>query len=531
MTSHSSIRRWWRLSSLFLGLLLAVTPVFADSVKLKSGETLEGRITYEGSDFIKLEVAVSATIKDTKVIPRTDIAEIVKEAPDVVALGDLQKKLPAPSLLSAQAYRDMIEAGPKRFLTEFPNSNFKDEVEKILADLNEELDKVERGFLKVEGEWISPQDRKQFKAVTDSRVRAVSFQRKIAQRDYLGALRDYEVLEERYFGTPAHVAAIGTVKELLPTFGTQLTRALKDVEYRNQKWEQDKAVLDEVARAQVEQARAQEIAAFERAVEQERAADIKWITISQNSADSLSGAIEQVRAELDRLNAVDLPGLSAMSQKLIEADKLIAEKKIEEARTVIDEAQALYSGEKTSSRRKTSRSQSSSSAPTSYAGALFVKIEEVEAERELARQQAEEAAKGAEATSVIKAGDSETPAVASAEGGETAAPEGEGGESGAEGEGEAAADGSTDQGSALTGLMAAGKEDPEEKEESGKSGSSSKKKTERDDKDDDDDDRDPASAEEEGGLLNFQNIMYVVAGLLVLTVVLMKVLGVGGKKD
>lgn len=521
------------MKSPFLALLLVFSPALADSVKLKTGETLEGRITYEGSDFIKLEVAVSATIKDTKVIPRTEIAEIVKEAPDVVALGDLRKKLPAPSLMTAQGYRNLIEAGPKRFLTEFPNSSHKAEVEKVLADLSDELDKVERGFLKVEGEWISPQDRKQFQAVTESRIRGVSFQRKIAQRDNLGALRDYEVLEERYFGTPAHVATIGTVKELLPTFGSQLTRALKDVEYRNQKWEQDKAVLDEVARLQVEQARAQEIAAFEQAVTQEKAADVKWISISQNSTDSLSGAIEQVRAEIDRLNAIDLPGLTAMSQQLVEADKLIAEKKIEEAAKVIEEAQALYSGEKPSTRRKGSRSQSSSSIPTSYAGALYGKIDEVEAERELARQQAEEAAKGAEATSVIKAGESGAPLV-DASAGEAAPAGDEGAGAGGEGETAEASGGATDQGSALTGLMAAGKDSEEGKDsgnDSGKSGSSPKKKTEREDEDEDEDDRDRAvAADEGGGLLNFQNIMYVVAGLLVVTVVTMKVLGVGGKK-
>ena len=99
--------------------------LLADTVKLKDGKSFDGKITYEGTDFIKLEMAVSASIKETKTILRTDIAEIVKAAPDDVALDAIRKQLPAPSLLTADGYRALIEKGPKAFLAQFPGSRHK----------------------------------------------------------------------------------------------------------------------------------------------------------------------------------------------------------------------------------------------------------------------------------------------------------------------------------------------------------------------------------------------------------------------
>ena len=54
--------------------VVCVCPVTADEVKLKNGETVSGRITYEGSDILKVEVSVSSSIKETKIISRADIA-------------------------------------------------------------------------------------------------------------------------------------------------------------------------------------------------------------------------------------------------------------------------------------------------------------------------------------------------------------------------------------------------------------------------------------------------------------------------
>ncbi|MCB1085826.1 MAG: hypothetical protein KDM63_02175 [Verrucomicrobiae bacterium] len=500
--------------------------LLADTVKTKDGKTLEGKITYEGTDFIKFEVAVSATIKDTKTIPRTEIVEIIKAAPDDVALDALRKQLPAPSLMSAEAYRTMIEKGPKAFLTQFPSSAHKPEVEKILADLTDELDKVERGSVKLEGEWISAQDRKQFEALTNSRIRLVVMRQNIAQRNLLGALRDFEILEEQYYGTPAFATALGEVRQVLPAFGGFVQQSLASVKLRNEQWEKDKGVLDEVARKQVEAARAAELANFKRANDQEKAAGVKWMTVNNNSAESLTATLNLVKAEIDRLGKIDVNEMTQLGEKLVAVDKLIAEGKLAEAKQGLAEA----TGTKvSSSKSSSSSSKSGSKSKTTYIIALTSKIKETEGSIAEAKKQAEIAAQGDKTASAIKGGDA-PPLVSATVGDGTAA------------EGTAAA---ADQASALTGLMAAGgdskggdkgKADEASKKAPAKktTASSSKKKAASTDDDDEDEDKParnaPVDSDDEEGGLSVTNYIQIGAGVLVLVVVVMKLLGVGGKK-
>ena len=76
--------------ALFLLATLA-TPTSADTVILNNGNTIEGRITLETDDYIKIEVAVSATIKDEKIVQRTDIKEIrVQSAEDLAGHQGLE---------------------------------------------------------------------------------------------------------------------------------------------------------------------------------------------------------------------------------------------------------------------------------------------------------------------------------------------------------------------------------------------------------------------------------------------------------
>ena len=70
------------LPLLGISLLLPFSLLQADEVKLKSGQSITGRITYEADDIVKIEVSVNASIKETKIIGRGDLAEIITDAPD-----------------------------------------------------------------------------------------------------------------------------------------------------------------------------------------------------------------------------------------------------------------------------------------------------------------------------------------------------------------------------------------------------------------------------------------------------------------
>ena len=165
-------------------------------------------------------------------------------------------------------------------------------VKKIKATLEEELDKVERGFIKLEEDWVSPQEKAQFPELVRSRIGLLSMQR-IAKggnhNSIIGAMREFENIEENYYGTPAFPRAVELAKQLLPNLGAQLQRMSRDVDYRNAEFERTKAQMDEIARQGIDAARAREEAQYQAGLAADKKAGIRWVRLNARSKASIDG--------------------------------------------------------------------------------------------------------------------------------------------------------------------------------------------------------------------------------------------------
>ena len=507
MLKHSSFSLL--LASLFATAILSTTS-FADEVKLKNGEAITGTIVYESDDLVKIEVAVSASIKETKLLSRADIAEIIKEAPDNVAFAKLEKMVPTASLLPASAYKSMITTGPDSFLSAFPDSAHAPKVKEIKATLEEELDKVERGYIKLEAEWVSPQQKEEFEALTASKVRLLYMKRAAAGGNFnslIGAMREFETLEERYYGSPAFAESIEVALKVIPNLGGQLQKVSRDVEYRNAEFARNRETLDEVGKAQIDAARAREQAQIDAAIDADKKNGIKWITLNSRSKEAVDSYINLAVTEIERIKQLDAALLKTQAEQLVEVDKMIAEGQLAAAKAKLTEAAAL-SGKSVSK----SRSSKSKSGPDSYIAALNLKLNDrLAAEAEKEKAAAEAAASQSLAQNLKISG------------------EGEEGEEGAEGESEGTEEdgkksekaSSTDAFNALSGTKKEEKEDAEDKPKS-QSSSSSEDKEER---------PRPVSVDDDEGGFSFGMLVPILTGVLVIVVVLLKVLGIGGKKE
>ena len=507
MLKHSSFSLL--LAGLYATAILSTTS-FADEVKLKNGEAITGTIVYESDDLVKIEVAVSASIKETKLLSRADIAEIIKEAPDNVAFAKLEKMLPTASLLPASAYKSMITTGPDSFLSAFPDSAHAPKVKEIKATLEEELDKVERGYIKLEAEWVSPQQKEEFEALTASKVRLLYMKRAAAGGNFnslIGAMREFERLEERYYGSPAFAESIELALQVIPNLGGQLQKVSRDVEYRNAEFARNRETLDEVGKAQIDAARAREQAQIDAAIEADAKNGIKWITLNGRSKEAVDSYINLAVTELERIKQLDAALLKTQAEQLVEVDKMIAEGQLAAAKAKLTEAAAL-SGKSVSK----SRSSKSKSGPSSYIAALDLKLDDrLAAEAEKEKAAAEAAASQSLAQNLKMSGEED------GEGAEGAGKtEGEG----TEGDGEKSEKASTTNAfNALSGGKE--KEDAEDKPKS-QSSSSSKDKEER---------PRPVSVDVDEGGFSFGMLVPILTGVLVIVVILLKVLGIGGKKE
>lgn len=534
---------------LLASTLIALLPLGADEIKLKSGQTLTGRITYEAADIVKIEIPVSASIKETKIIGRADIESIVKDAPDDVEFNKLQTLVPAASMLSAENYRKMLETGPDAFLKNHPDSKHVAKVKEIQATLAEELDKVERGFMKVDGEWYSPQDKVAYKELIESKIRLLRMESNAKGNNYsqfIAAMREFEVIEESYLGSPAFPKAVELAKQVVPALGRQLQSMAANVDYQNAEYEKALAASNPEARARLAAARAQEDQAFSQAIDADKKAGVKWLQFNPRNKQGIEEALRLAAAELNRIQAFDTAALAKQAEILVEADKLIAQDKIADARTKVAEATAIVTqtaGASTSKSKSTPKSSSKGKGNAkagSYIAALNGKINDRIAE-EQAKSKAKAAASESEAltANLRKAGDATdagtTEEAGKPEGEETAetAATGETAGETAPKEEKPAAETPVDEFAAL-GASSKKSDSKEKEKESGKSSKSKSKKSDPGDEGEDEEgtkEKKPRPApvvEEEG--MPFWIIPGGITLLAVIGIAVMKFLGLGGKK-
>jgi len=389
--------------------------LFADTVKLKSGTKYDGKITLQTPDMVKIEVAITDKIKETKTVAMTDVAEIVKSAPDDVLFSKIQTMVPTGSLITADQYRSMITTGPEAFLSQHPSSRHKEKVEEIKKTLEDELDKVERGNLKLDGEWYTPQDKNDFPEHIESKIGFFRMRSNQAGGRYLNnisAMRDFENLENNYFGTPAFAEAVVLAQQLLPNLGRQLQGMRRDVDVKNAEWEASKNALDVDDRQRVEGARAREDANYTAEVEADKKAKIKWTRVNPRSAANLDSYIQFTLGEYNRIQRYDAKAIKARAEALFEVDKLIKLGKLEEARINLATASAMPTevGATPSAAGKSRPSAASTKGgKTNYAGALLAKVNAKDSEQKAIAKAAEDAKKSNKLAADLKEG--QTPVV------------------------------------------------------------------------------------------------------------------------
>lgn len=354
----------FRITALLLALF-AIGVAHADVVTLKDGAKIEGKITNSEGDVYVVEVitktppkgtvflaelAEGSTIKDVKRIPKGDVESIETPEPDDERYETIKELLPTKSLVDSADYRVMIQNGPKRFLTDFPASKHREAVEKIEQELSDELAKVEGGFLKIRGEWITADDREAHQLNVDARVALYQLLKKAQQGDRLGALRDFETLEAGYSGSTSYPDAVRACLQILPTYGRQLQGQLRTLAFTLKQQEDVLTRLSPEDRAKHEATMAAEARRFQLAAEAAAKNKVRWRPVNQRDQKSLESTFKIVQAEVKRLASLDLDLIQDRAEKLYEVESLIGEEKLDDAEAKLSTALNIRTGSKSRSK-------------------------------------------------------------------------------------------------------------------------------------------------------------------------------------
>ncbi len=129
----------------------------ADTIVLKNGDKFDGKVLREVDGNYILEVKVSDTIRDEKIVAKSDVKYIDKETEDDKAFKKIEDFTPTPELLPKVAYEKRIEK-VEAFISTYPESTSLSKAKKIHDYLTEEYAIVQNGGIKFGEEMVSADD-------------------------------------------------------------------------------------------------------------------------------------------------------------------------------------------------------------------------------------------------------------------------------------------------------------------------------------------------------------------------------------
>ncbi len=283
---------------------LALAPLaHADTIVLKTGEKIEGKVVQETDQELLIEYNVTATIKDTRTVPKAEVEKVEKEAPDLVAFAQLKQLKPGPNGYPAETY-DRILKALQGFIDQYPKSAHVEEIRKQLEAFTEEKKRIAAGELKFGGEWLTKEEAQKERYQLSGKVLLSQMQEAAQRGDYVGAMNVFDQLEKNYPGSHSFPDAIDLARQILPNLKTTADRTLDN--WKVKKVERDKGtqLSSPTEKEELLAAQKREQQANDAALEAADKGRVKWapfLATSEKSLTVLSTAAVNEQRRLETL--------------------------------------------------------------------------------------------------------------------------------------------------------------------------------------------------------------------------------------
>jgi hypothetical protein len=333
------LSRW-----LFLPLLLLTAgSLLADSVTLVTGEVVSGTISSETPTEVTVEIPVSASITDERVIRREDISRIDKAQPDEIAYKQLIAMRPDPQNSYTSSTYDQILTALNGFATQYPTSTYLPEIQKLAATFKDEQSKVNAGEVKYLGRWLDKDEAQRREIQIKAQGVFGTMKQQAAAGDLSGAMQTFTVIEKAYVTTRSYPVAVLLARQILSSYQqslvTRMTAIQADEEQLRQTIaatpEPEKSHIIAVARAEQDTAAAAIAASIK--------AGNKWVPLIPRSQVSIETLQRTVAAEIPRLNAIPVDKMNESIAKVDAARDAMSTGDTKTAASLLAEATQLWS--------------------------------------------------------------------------------------------------------------------------------------------------------------------------------------------
>jgi hypothetical protein len=323
-----------------LTLAILVTSAFADTITLKSGERVEGKVTKETDKDVTIEVR-SGGIVDERVVLKTDIDKLDKTSPELTAYRALERVQLGQNSFPATQYEPYI-AALQAYVTQYPDSVRTIDVQKTLNDFKEEQKRVESGEAKIDGQWLSKAEVEKEKVQIGGRLAFNYMKSQAASADYVGALNTFAALEKTYPGAFVMPDAVELAQKLIPPLKAEVDRAIPEQKIR--KDTRDKGIKttgNATERATMEAAAKKEDETAEAAA---AAADSgnRWAPLVKINAKCLTSLAARASKETTRLAALNTDKMRQSIKASETARDYLKSGNVDAANGSLKEASALW---------------------------------------------------------------------------------------------------------------------------------------------------------------------------------------------
>ena len=323
---------------LFLSLLvLPLASLRAESIELRDGTKVYGKILSVTADTVLMEVQTSPTIREEKTYPRSEVTKMQRATQDDVAYAEVTA-LTVPSTANHPAVYDARLEKVRAFMAKYAYSKHMPEARKLAAALESERARVTAGEVKLDGAWVAADASPAERTELGGRVQLAKMKE---TSDPIAAMTAFEVLEKNHNTSSAYPESVKVARDSLVKLRTNLLRAQADLDRRNREQEQGLQLASVDRRLQMEQGLAQEKVAVQAQVERTKQSGSKWIPVLPDGK-LLADLYGLMESEETRLSKIDIESLAAGATAVNEAQRQLAAGDLTAAQASLEQARKLW---------------------------------------------------------------------------------------------------------------------------------------------------------------------------------------------
>lgn len=285
-------------------LISLVLPISADILTLKDGTKIDGTITKRTLEEYEVEVQVSKSRTEKKIIKRADVAETKLTKPAEAAFNKQVAGLfPVQPFTPVEEYEKRVQT-IETFLAEHKISKSGIQAKKMLTELKTELAAIKAGGLRVssgESGLLTAEQVQADHLGIQAHIATGKFESLVKKRSYIAALRQYEFVERDFFATQAQRKALPLMRSLTATYANLLQRELNQFDAREERRMKTLERLSENDRRRAKEADSIRMKSFEKTWAKEEEEQITWASVNIKDAGSIEDTINQLKDESERL--------------------------------------------------------------------------------------------------------------------------------------------------------------------------------------------------------------------------------------